>query len=178
MTGLTYRNREEERDDRRQQERLLVALDAAPLQLRRDECGWWIIGGRHGAIHTWGDGKSWLAYVIGRSVRHWTMVKRRLAFMTVTQDGDDEGCLRLFRLPTPDEAVMIREVLGLRKQRHLSQSHREALIAGGSTHRFRARRSAEAPLPDIPVPADSNGPQTRRTAPPDPSERVPEEEVV
>jgi hypothetical protein len=33
MTGLTYRNRDEERDDRRQQERLLAALDAAPSQL-------------------------------------------------------------------------------------------------------------------------------------------------
>ncbi|MEX0853888.1 MAG: hypothetical protein WD036_11490 [Bauldia sp.] len=40
MTGLTYRNRDDERDDRQQQERLLVLLDAAPSQLRRDECGW------------------------------------------------------------------------------------------------------------------------------------------
>ncbi len=39
MTGFTYRNREEERDDRQQQQRLLAALDAAPSQLRRDECG-------------------------------------------------------------------------------------------------------------------------------------------
>jgi len=168
----------ESRRERAQQEKLLVALDAAGSQLRRDECGWWVIGGRQGAIHTWGDDATWVAFIQCRSARQWNSVKRQLGFMTVTQDGDDEGCLRLFRLPTPDEAVMIREVLGLRKQRHLSQSHREALIAGGSTHRFRARRSAEAPLPDIPVPADSNGPQTRRTAPPDPSERVPEEEVV
>ena len=102
MTGLTYRNREEERDDRQQQERLLVALDAAPSQLRRDECGWWTIGGRHGAINTWGDGKTWMAVVTSRSARHWTITKRRLAFMTVTQDGDDEGCLRLLHLPTPE----------------------------------------------------------------------------
>lgn len=116
MTGLTYRNRDEERGDRRQQERLLVALDAAPSQLRRDECGSWIIAGRRGAIHTWGDGKTWLAYVRCRSRQHWTFTKRRLAFMTVTQDGDDEGCLRLFRLPTPEEAVAIRDVMGLRKR--------------------------------------------------------------
>ena len=50
MTGLTYRNRDEERDDRQQEERLLVALDAAPSQLGRDECGWWTISGRAGAI--------------------------------------------------------------------------------------------------------------------------------
>ena len=116
MTGFTYRNREEERDDRRELERLLAALDAAPSQLRRDECGWWTIGGRHGAVHTWGDGKSWLAHLRCRSKQHWAFTKRRLAFMTVTQDGDDEGCLRLFHLPSPPEAVAIRDVMGLRKR--------------------------------------------------------------
>ena len=105
MTGSTYRSRDDERDDRQQQEKLLAALDAAPSQLRRDECGWWIIGGRHGAINTWGDGRSWLACLHCRSKQHWTFTKRRLAFMTVTQDGDDEGCLRLFHLPSPAEAV-------------------------------------------------------------------------
>ena len=91
MTGLTYQNRDQAQDDRLQQERLLTALDAAPSQLRRDEAGWWIIAGRRGTIHTWGDGKSWLAYVRCRSRQHWTFTKRRLAFMTVTQDGDEEG---------------------------------------------------------------------------------------
>ena len=145
MTGLTYRNREEERDDRQQQERLLVALDAAPSQLRRDECGWWIIGGRRGAIHTWGDGKTWVVYVMGRSTRHWTMTKRRLAFMTVTQDGDDEGCLRLFRLPTLDEAALVRDALLLRKRRTLTEESRTRLIAAGVSGRFRAQREATAP---------------------------------
>ena len=36
--------------------------------------------------------------------------------MTVTQDGDEEGCLRLFHLPSPQEAVVIRDVMGLRKR--------------------------------------------------------------
>lgn len=58
MNGLTYRNRDDERADRRQQEQLLTALDAAPSQLRRDEAGWWVIGGRRGTIQTWGDGKT------------------------------------------------------------------------------------------------------------------------
>lgn len=116
MTGLTYRDRNDERDDRRQQEQLLAALDAAPSQLRRDEAGWWVIGGRRGTIQTWGDGKTWLAYVRCRSPQHWTFTKRRLAFMTVTQNGDEEGCLRLLRLPTREEAVVIRDVMGLRKR--------------------------------------------------------------
>ncbi len=116
MTGHTYRNREEERLDRRQQVRLLTALDAAPSQLHRDACGWWIIEGQHGAIQTWGDGKSWLVCLSCRSKQHWTFTKRRLDFMTLTQDGDDEGCLRLFHLPSPAEAILIRDVMGLRKR--------------------------------------------------------------
>ena len=35
---------------------------------------------------------------------------------TVTQDGDDEGCFRLFHLPSLPEAVVIRDVMGLRKR--------------------------------------------------------------
>ena len=38
----------------------------------------------------------------------------------MTQDGDWEGCLHLDRLPTADEAVVIREVLGIRKRRHMT----------------------------------------------------------
>ena len=44
----------------------------------------------------------------------------RLTFCKVTQDGDWEGCLHLDRLPTADEAVVIREVLGIRKRRHMT----------------------------------------------------------
>ena len=156
MTGLTYRNRDEERDDRQQQERLLVVLEATPSQLRRDECGWWIIGGRCGTIHTWGDGKTWLVYVTCRSARHWTATRRRLRFMTVTQDGDDEGCLRLFRLPTPEEAAVIRDALGLRKRRTLTEESRTRLIAAGVNGRFQVRRAAREPgsIPDAaPTPA-------------------------
>ena len=116
MTGLTYKSRDEERGDRRQQERLLAALDAAPSQLRRDEAGWWTITGRRGVIHTWGDGTTFVVHVRCRSPQHWTFTRRRLAFLTVTQDGDEDGCLRLPRLPTRDEAVVIRDVLGLRKR--------------------------------------------------------------
>jgi hypothetical protein len=145
MTGLTYRNRDQERNDRRQQEQLLAALDAAPSQLSRDECGSWIIAGRRGTIHTWGDGKTWGAYVIGRSTRHWTMIQRRLAFMTVTQDGDEEGCLRLLALPTPAEAALIRDALLLRKRRTLTEEFRASLIAAGVNGRFRADTAAAAP---------------------------------
>ena len=116
MTGLTYDNRDQAQEDRRQQERLLEALGAAPAQLRRDEAGWWVIAGQRGTIQTWGDGRTWLVYVRCRSPQHWTFTKRRLVFMTVTQDGDEEGCLRLFQIPAPHEAVVIRDVMGLRRR--------------------------------------------------------------
>lgn len=144
MTGLTYDNRDQAWADRQQQERLLKALDAAPFQLRRDGAGWWAIAGRRGTIQTWGDGRSWLVYVIGRSARHWTAIKQRLAFMTVTQDGDEEGCLRLFALPTSEEATLIRGAVSLRKRRALTDEAREALIAAGVNGRFRAQGAATA----------------------------------
>ena len=156
MTGLTYRNRDEERDDRHQQERLLAALDAAPAQRRRDDCGSWIIGGRRGAIHTWGDGKAWVAYVVGRSTRHWTMIKRRLAFMTVSQDGDDEGCLRLFHLPPPQEAVVIRDVMGLRKRVDYAPETLERKRASMAKAGL-ARGAARAPMPDADMPREASG---------------------
>jgi len=151
MTGLTYINRDEARDDHRQQERLVCALDAAASQLRRDDSGWWVIAGRRGIIQTWGDGTSWLAYVPCRSRQHWTFTKRRLAFMTVTQDGEDEGCLRLFRLPTPQEAVVIREVVGLRKRVEYApdtlERKRDSMAKAGL-----ARGAARASSPDLATP--------------------------
>jgi hypothetical protein len=69
-----------------------------------------------GSIHTWGDARTWVLFVACRSVRHWTATKARLAFCTVTQDGDAEGCLRLDHLPTDAQTTAIRETLGIRKR--------------------------------------------------------------
>ena len=41
-------------------------------------------------------------------------------FRKVTQDGDEEGCLRLHELPTAKQAVAIREALGIRKRREMT----------------------------------------------------------
>jgi hypothetical protein len=102
--------------DRVQQKGLLAALNVWGRALRRDECGAWCILGKRGSIHTWGDGKTWVLFVTARSHRHWSAMKVRLAFCGVTQDGDDEGCLRLHQLPTPEQAAVIRHVLGIRKK--------------------------------------------------------------
>ena len=49
------------------------------------------------------------------------------AFATITMDGDDEGVARLHGLPGPGQAVVLREVLGLRKRAEISIEHRERL---------------------------------------------------
>ena len=102
--------------DRIQQKDLLAALNAWGRALRRDECGAWRIDGKRGSIHTWGDGRTWVLFVACRSRRHWTATKERLSFCRVTQDGDDEGCLRLHQLPTREQAAVIRDALGIRKK--------------------------------------------------------------
>jgi hypothetical protein len=115
---------------------LLAALDAARSALRRDlhrgqgRKGDYGIHGKLGHIYLDGDG--FLLCLTAKderdqSSRRWSNVKRRLAFCCVTQDGDDEGCLHLDRLPTPAEAVLIREVLGIRKRKALTELGRARL---------------------------------------------------
>jgi hypothetical protein len=127
--GNTYDSAAEADADRAQQKELLTALNASDRALRRDECGAWTLIGKQGSIHTWGDGKSWVLFVACRSKQGWTSSKNRLAFCTVTQDGEDEGCLRLHQLPTPEQANVIRDVLGLWKRRDVSAAERERLSA-------------------------------------------------
>ena len=95
-------------DDRQRLQALLTALDATPRALRRDPCGTFAIMGKAG--HIFADGLGYLLCVCtGELVRRWTGVKSRLRFCRVTQDGDDEGCLHLDRLPTRTEASAIRK---------------------------------------------------------------------
>jgi hypothetical protein len=106
--------------DRAHLETFLTAIDASPTALERPVCRGWVgdyqITGKHG--HVLADGAGFLLYVAG-TVHRWKKAKRILPG-TVTQDGDDEGILRLERLPTPAEADAIRDVIGIRRRRHLS----------------------------------------------------------
>jgi hypothetical protein len=84
--------------------------------------GDWQITGKHGHAMTAGD-----AYLIYAQAtpRRWTSIKQSLAFCKLTQDGDDEGILCLDRLPTEAEAEAIREALGFRKRRHMTEAQIE-----------------------------------------------------
>jgi hypothetical protein len=106
-------------NDQMRLDALVASIDASSRALRRDRCGDYMITGKLG--HIFADGQGFLLYVSTQgSPRRWTMVKCRLAFCHLNQDGDDEGCLRLDRFPTSEEAELIREALGIRKRRHMS----------------------------------------------------------
>ena len=117
----TYKSAAEGQADRDAQQTLLTALHASPLALRRDECGSWRITGKNGHISACADSSGFVLYLCSGSVRKWTADRKRLSFCTVTQEGDDEGCLRLFGLPTPDQADAIRIGLGIRKRANKSE---------------------------------------------------------
>lgn len=134
------------KEDKEHLTALLTALDASPGALERPVCrGWvgdWQITGRHG--HALPAGAGYQLYATtpeqdrwdpdGKrrcygSARRWTNVKQQLAFCHVTQDGDDEGCFHLGRLPTRAEAEAIRDCLGIRKRRMVTAEARAQLEA-------------------------------------------------
>jgi hypothetical protein len=127
-----------ERYDRASLKALLAAIDASEVALRRDlvrgegRSGDWSICGRLG--HVYPDGDGWLLLCVvanderEQSARRWTNVKARLAdICRVTQDGDDQGCLYLDRLPAPHEAAVIREALGIKRKRQLTAEAKASL---------------------------------------------------
>jgi hypothetical protein len=122
--------------DRSHLDTFLTAIDASATALERPNCrGWvgdWQISGKFG--HVLADHPGYLLYVTG-TVQRWKKAKRTLSAATVTQDGDDEGILRLDRLPTPAEAEAIRDVIGIRRRRQLSPEARVALARRLSAHR-------------------------------------------
>jgi hypothetical protein len=68
----------------------------------------------------------------------------------VTQDGDDEGVLRLHRLPTPHEAEAIRGILGVRKRMKFDLEqleHRRTLMTRARSAQGRANATVPLPLP-------------------------------
>ena len=102
-----------------------------------------------------GDDKSWVEHVVCRSVRHWTATKARLSFCELLQDGDDEGCLRLIDLPTPDQAIIFRDAIGLRKRAELGPVELKRRRVLGK-RLAQAQGSASSPS-SLPTPAQPNG---------------------
>jgi hypothetical protein len=124
----------------------LTALDASPRAIRRDGCGDWTIRGRQG--HIYADGKGFLIVVsMDESVRRWHNVQKRLSFCRVAQNGEDEGCLHLDRLPSAAEAELIRDAVRVKRKRYYTPEQlaaKAALVAGLS--RSTARSPSEGQI--------------------------------
>ena len=127
----SYKSRAEATDDRACLGLMREALNAAHNAVRLDECRLWTVRGSRGYVSTWGDtatagpdGQTWMLAVNSITPRRWGFTKQRMAsfhgLAQVTQDGDDEGVLRLMRLPTPGEAAEIRRVAGIRQSTELA----------------------------------------------------------
>jgi hypothetical protein len=131
--------------------KLVEALGCREAALRRDECGDWRINGKYGYIYAvpgipWGGMEKTEGFQIyyrgaeefgePSTTRGWTFAKEALSFCRVTQDGDAEGLLFLGRLPTPEEAEIIRDKLWIAKKREISEEElarlrRQGYRAGG-----------------------------------------------
>ena len=66
-------------------------------------------------------------YYEASSVKMWNIVKKEMAFCLLSQDGDSDGVMLLNRLPTEPEAEIIRQRLGIRKRKIISDEERERL---------------------------------------------------
>jgi hypothetical protein len=104
-------------NDREHLSAFLTAIDASPTTLERPVCRGWVsdyqITGKRG--HVLADASGYLLYITG-TVQRWKKAKHSLS-AKVTQDGDDDGILRLDCLPTAAEAATIRDLIGIRKRR-------------------------------------------------------------
>jgi hypothetical protein len=132
--------------DRERLVALLDALNASPRCLERPNCrGWigdWQITGKHG--HAMTDDTVYLLYAQA-TPRRWTSIKQALAFCKLTQDGDDEGILCLDRLPTEAEAEAIRDTVGIRKRRHMTEAQIERSRCALASARSLINRGSYAP---------------------------------
>jgi hypothetical protein len=83
-------------------------------------------------------------------------------------NGDDEGCLKLFDLPTPEQAVVIRHVLGIRKRMQFSAHDLERRRA--SMNRLAQAKISGPASSSVPDPALQPAPFSSRSLPNDDTE--------
>jgi hypothetical protein len=103
--------------------------------LRRDECGDWAIHGKKGYIYAVPEGLQF--FVCDCSTKWYNTAKEKLTFATCTQDGDSEGGFIMDRLPTTEEAELIRYYCQIPKKRLMSEEELERLRNMGT--RFQPR---------------------------------------
>jgi hypothetical protein len=102
---------------------LMKAIGCRDNALRRDECGDWRINGRRGHIYAVpGSSARFQMLIMGWAANGWRRAKMAFApFAELTNDGDDEGTLLIDRLPTDQEAEIVRHFVGIAKKKELSE---------------------------------------------------------
>lgn len=105
---------------------LCSVLKVSKNNLRLDGYLDWNIFGGGGKIST--DGDEWYFYLKMETDRKWKRVKKQLGFMVVSQDGDDEGVLKMSEMPGEEQAEKVRKYLRLRKVPIVTEEHRAVLI--------------------------------------------------
>lgn len=88
-------------------------MNCSQSRIRLDECGDWNIFGKNGHLYTDGLGVLYLFYK-AETTWKWRNFKKRFNFMETYVDGDDEGILALYRLPTEREGEKLRKALKLK----------------------------------------------------------------
>jgi hypothetical protein len=124
--------------------KLAKALTSRDSALRRDECGDWRIEGSSGHVYAvpgtldQPNRPGFMLYIMTGAPKAWTFAKRALAFAKVINDGDEEGAFVMRRLPSAEEAALIRRYCGIPKRREVSEAELDRLRSVG----FALRRAA------------------------------------
>jgi hypothetical protein len=117
MAGLTYRNPEHRDADRAAMRSLHTALDTRDRALHLDECGAYVITGKHGRIYSRGPiaaENGWQILLEHRHTKGENLARAALAFCPKLPMGNG---LWLDHLPDAAEAAAIRKAIGLYKRR-------------------------------------------------------------
>ncbi len=143
----------------RQELALFAEAVKARTGARRDEYGSYCLLGKIGQVYATGvRGAREFQLIVGAapdgeiSARRWSSIKKRLSFCTLSLDGQSEGRFTLGRLPTADEASIIRKALGLPKAFEVSEGERHRRREWGRINgRSKVLKSAK-PMSSLPLP--------------------------
>jgi hypothetical protein len=143
----TYASQAEFFADKAQLQSMLVALDAAHSQLRLDSCRTWTIMGKRGLAATLG-GRQAVVHLLRARIGQEVGQHPALSHLgKCTQDGDDEGIIRIDALPTPEQAVLIRQAIGLSKRPAVNPEVVKANLSRPSVWPVQGHSTRERPDP-------------------------------
>jgi len=110
------------KEDRKLLVTLANSLVISVKNISRDELQYWNITGTKGKIET--DGTYWYIYAEGNNL------EKRLSFMEPQMNGLS---FKLDRMPTEEEAEIIRKIVGLKKKKQYSAEYLEVLKIRGKS---------------------------------------------